>query len=380
METNGCSITAYSRKGGSMNDVVKVGIIGGNIAGWAGRAHMPAFAAGIPGVELVAVSTTRMESAQEAATKFGARYAYDNHHDLLANPEVDVAAVSVKLPLHYELTKDIIAAGKHVYTEWPLGTTTAQAQEMTDLAHAAGIRTCIGLQSRRSAEYLEIRRVIDSGAIGDLLSVNLIQCATGASSRPMDRIWMRDKEARANTLSITFGHAIDGLISMVGPMKTASSVVSTQTKQWTASDTQEAFDVDSPDTILVNGFLQNGAVYSAHIASVAALGTGHHLQIHGSKGTITLDAPGSTHSGSGILRIATSGDTELREVMAPQDEWITAANLSGAPVNIGKLWAAYAEAILNNTEFHPNFEDAVQHHKLVDAIQAGSDNGIVQSI
>ncbi len=66
--------------------------------------------------------------------------------------------------------------------------------------------------------------------------------------------------------------------------------------------------------------------------------------------------------------------------MAPQDEWITAANLSGAPVNIGKLWAAYAEAILNNTEFHPNFEDAVQHHKLVDAIQAGSDNGIVQSI
>ena len=46
---------------------------------------------------------------------------YDNHHDLLANPDIDVAAVAVKLPTHHELTKNIIAAGKHVYTEWPLG-------------------------------------------------------------------------------------------------------------------------------------------------------------------------------------------------------------------------------------------------------------------
>ena len=373
-----CGITALSEWRIEMDDVIRVGIIGGNISGWAGRAHMPAFAAGIPGVELVAVSTTKIASAQEAAEKFGVRYAYDNHHDLLANPEIDVAAVSVKLPLHYELTKDIIASGKHVYTEWPLGTTTAQAQEMADMASVAGVRTCIGLQSRRSAEYLEIRRVIESGVIGELLSVNLIQCATGALSRPSSRIWMRDKEARANTLSITFGHAIDGLISMVGPMKTASSLVSTQTKQWVASDTQETFDVDSPDTILVNGFLQNGAAYSVHVASVAALGTGHHLQIHGSKGTITLDASGSTHSGPGVLRMGTLDDTELWEVTAPQDEWITATNLTGAPVNIGKLWAAYAEAILNNTEFHPNFEDAVRHHKLVDSIQASSDNGLAQ--
>ncbi len=363
-----------------MADAIRVGIIGGNVAGWAGRAHLPAFAAGIPGAELVAVSTTRQESADESARTFGARYAYDNHHDLLANPEIDVAAVSVKLPMHYELTKDIIAAGKHVYTEWPLGTTTEQAQEMADLADAAGVRTCVGLQSRRSAEYREIRRIIDSGAVGDVLTVNLMQFASGALARPSGRIWMRHADAHANTLSITFGHAIDGLIAMLGPIAQVSSVLSTQTRQWTASDTGEQFDVDSPDTVLVSGLLASGAAFSVHIASVAALSTGHHLQIHGSKGTITLDAPGSTHSGEGALRVALDGERELREIAAPQDEWVSAARLTGSPVNIGKTWSAYAEAILSGADFHPSFADAVEHHKLVDAVQRASDTGRTQTL
>ena len=220
-----------------MAENIRVGIIGGNVNGWAGRAHMPAMAAGIPGVELVAVSTTRQESADEAAAKFGAKYAYDNHHDLLANPEVDVAAVAVKLPTHYELTKDIIAAGKHVYTEWPLGTTTAQAEEMTGLAAAVGVRTCVGLQSRHSAQYREIRRLIESGAIGDVLSVSLLQFTSGSLARPSGRIWMRDADAHANTHSITFGHAMDGLIAMLGPARRIASSLSTQVGEWTASDT-----------------------------------------------------------------------------------------------------------------------------------------------
>ena len=363
-----------------MADNIRVGIIGGNVNGWAGRAHMPAMAAGIPGVELVAVSTTRQESADEAAAKFGAKYAYDNHHDLLANPEVDVAAVAVKLPTHYELTKDIIAAGKHVYTEWPLGTTTAQAEEMTDLAAAAGVRTCVGLQSRHSAQYAEIRRLIEGGSIGDVLSVSLVQFASGALSRPSGRIWMRDADAHANTLSITFGHAMDGLIAMLGPARSIASAVTTQTKEWTASDTGEKFSVTSPDNVLVSGALTNGAAFSVHIASVAAIGTGHSMQIHGSRGTITLDSPSSTHISAGELRVALDGETDLRTVIPPQDEWVTAAGLKDSPVNIGKLWASYADAILNDREFHPDFADAVEHHRLMDAVQRASDTGRMQEV
>lgn len=365
-----------------MADTVRVGIIGGNAAGWAGRAHMPALAAGVPGVEFAAVSTTRQESADEAAAKFGAKRAYADHHALLADPEVDVAAVSVKLPMHYELTKDIIAAGKHVYTEWPLGTTTEQAVEMAEAAAAAGVRSCVGLQSRYSADYAEIRRLIDSGAVGEVLTVNLAQFASGALSRPTGRLWMRDESAHANTLSITFGHAIDGLVSMVGPVQSVAAIVRTQVGEWTASDTDtgERFAVTAPDNVLVSGVLASGAGFSVHIASVAAVGTGHRLEVHGSKGTITLGAPGSTHTGPGGLRAATEGESELREMSAPQDDWVTAAGLNGPAVNIGKLWAAYAASILNGGEFHPDFADAVAHHRLIDAVQRASDTGQVQRV
>ena len=363
-----------------MADNIRVGIIGGNVNGWAGRAHMPAMAAGIPGVELVAVSTTRQESADEAAAKFGAKYAYDNHHDLLANPEVDVAAVVVRLPTHYELTKDIIAAGKHAYTEWPLGTTTAQAEELADLAAAAGVRTCVGLQARHSAEYREMHRVVESGAIGDVLSVSLTQFGGGGLARPSGRIWMRDEAAHANTLSITFGHAIDGLISALGPVGSIASVVSNQVSEWTASDTGERFSVTAPDNTLVSGTLAGGASFSAHVASVAAVGTGQSLQVFGSRGTITLYSSSSTHMSSAEVRVAAEGETELRAVSTPQDEWVTAAGLGGVSVNIGKLWASYADAILNQREFHPDFGDAVRHHRLIDAVQRASDAGQMQEV
>ena len=56
------------------------------------------------------------------------------------------------------------------------------------------------------------------------------------------------------------------------------------------------------------------------------------------------------------------------------------AGLSGPPVHIGKLWAAYADAILNDREFHPDFADAVEHHRLMDAVQRASDTGRVQEV
>ena len=49
-------------------------------------------------------------------------------------------------------------------------------------------------------------------------------------------------------------------------------------------------------------------------------------------------------------------------------------------MNIGKLWAAYADAILNEREFHPDFSDAVEHHRLMDAVQRASDTGQMQEV
>lgn len=359
---------------------LRIGIIGANPSnGWAGRSHMPGIKAGVPGIELVGVSTTRQGSADEAAALFGAEHAFDDHRKMLEREDIDVAAVVVKLPLHYDLAKDIIESGKNVYVEWPLGTTTAQAEELAALAKEKGVRTVVGLQSRRSAEALHIRKLIDDGYVGDVLSVDMTQFSTGALSRPAGRIWMRDKAAGANVLTITFGHAADLLMTAVGRFESLSAQVTNHVAEWTASDTGEVFSVDAPDDIRLAGMLKNGAAVSIHVGQVATASTGHRTIVHGTRGSLVLEATGSPHVGSATILRGAQADDALGVIPVPQTPWVTANGLTGASVNIGKLWAAYAESFqTEHADFDPDFDAAVEHHKFVDAVQRASDTGQLQ--
>ena len=75
-------------------------------------------------------------------------------------PDIDAVAVILRVPAHYELTMAALNAGKHVYTEWPLGQTTAEAQEMADLAQSKGLRNMVGLQSRANPAILYAKDLV----------------------------------------------------------------------------------------------------------------------------------------------------------------------------------------------------------------------------
>jgi predicted dehydrogenase len=46
---------------------------------------------------------------------------FPDHEELVMQPDIDVVAVTVKVPHHRELVSAALAAGKAVYCEWPLG-------------------------------------------------------------------------------------------------------------------------------------------------------------------------------------------------------------------------------------------------------------------
>jgi len=82
-------------------DKVRVGIIGATPnRGFASIAHIPALQA-LPGVELVAVCTTRQESADAAARHFNIPLAFSDPEALAQHPDVDLVTVCVKVPDHY---------------------------------------------------------------------------------------------------------------------------------------------------------------------------------------------------------------------------------------------------------------------------------------
>src|SRR5947209_15101634 len=118
-----------------------VGIIGVNAAwGWAATAHIPALRA-LPNYEIRALSSRSAESARAVGQAFGVSAVFSDHQELVIQPDIDIVAVTVKVPHHRELVSAALGAGKAVYCERPLGRDLDDARAMPALAHERGLRT-----------------------------------------------------------------------------------------------------------------------------------------------------------------------------------------------------------------------------------------------
>ena len=155
-----------------MITMLRVVIIGVNAqSGWARDAHVPAVQ-GLDGLTLCAVATNSQRTADEAAHAFGVDKAYGDGLTLIADPEIDLVTVATRVQGHRDLMLAAIVAGKHVYSEWPLGRGSAESGEMARAAETAGIHHAIGLQLRQSPAVRAAREVIASGALGRLLAIS----------------------------------------------------------------------------------------------------------------------------------------------------------------------------------------------------------------
>jgi predicted dehydrogenase len=168
------SITVERARSRTMTDTqIGVGIIGVEPGrSWSAVAHIPALRS-LPQYRLVALSTRRQESADAAARAYGIEHAFDNYQALVSHPEVDLVVVSVTVPYHLELVSAAIAAGKSVYSEWPLGNGLDEAIRMADLARGKPLSTSVGLQARFLPVLRYVRDLIAEGHIGEVLSSTL---------------------------------------------------------------------------------------------------------------------------------------------------------------------------------------------------------------
>ena len=358
-----------------MADKIRLGIIGANIhRGWAPRSHLPALMAS-PEFELTAVCTTRQESAEEARVKFGARLAFDDYHKMLAHPDIDAVAVVLRVPSHYEPTLAALNAGKHVYTEWPLGRTTTEAQEMADLAATKGLINMVGLQARAAPAVLHAKELISSGYVGEVMSCHVSRIQSGVLHLTSDRSWQRDLELGANTLTITCGHTIDALRFVVGDFSQVSSVVSTQAKQWLEVDTHQLVDVNSPDNILVSGKLRNGGVASVHVASNPWAASEYRMEIYGRDGTLILSSEESPNHDGQRLRGA-QGKNRLEPLEIPAKYTNVLEGMPrGEPYNVGQMYFEFGKAIRSGNACQPDFKTAVELHRFIDDILEASNQG-----
>src|SRR3989475_343990 len=215
-----------------MSRRIRVGIIGANPdRGWAAQAHIPALKSLSDDFEITALSTSRRESADAASKLFGVPVAFDNHQDLVNRADVDVVAITVKVPYHLELATAALDAGKAVYCEWPLGNGLKEAETLAALAKEKGVLAVAGLQARSAPSVAYVHDMIKQGYVGEVLSTTLIGSGMGwgPTVEPYN-VYTNDRKNGATMLSIALGHATDALCHCLGEVLELSATMTVRRK------------------------------------------------------------------------------------------------------------------------------------------------------
>jgi predicted dehydrogenase len=368
-----------------MPDRIRVGIVGASPRSWATAAHLPALAH-LDDLTVTAVATTRKESAREAAGTFGIRHAFASAEELAFHPEVDLVVASVKVPAHAAVIRAALAAGKHVFAEWPLGADLAEASALADAAAAAGVVHAVNLQAYHSPGARFVADLLADGRIGAVESVSMTAAGDplGGSRIPRSLAWSTEPAAGNNLLTVMAGHALAALERMTGPLADVSAVLANLHDRVTVAETGELIANHVPGQVALHGRLGSGALLSLsiHGGSAAAPG-GFTITIAGTGGTLTItpDNPGH-YPGWAEWRVRLTGtDGAAADLPIPDRCRVTPAGEPAGPAaNIAALYREVAQAITEGRPAHPGFGTAVHHHRTLAAIERAAQTGVRQPL
>jgi predicted dehydrogenase len=151
-----------------MNERVRWGILG--TAKIALTKVIPAMQRS-PWCEVVAIASRDIAKANAAATKLHIPRAYGSYEAMLADEWVDVVYNPLPNHLHVPFTIKAAEAGKHVLCEKPIALNASEARTLLDVRASTGVRIQEAFMVRTHPQWLETRRLIQTGRIGTLKSI-----------------------------------------------------------------------------------------------------------------------------------------------------------------------------------------------------------------
>ena len=350
-----------------MSRPLQVGIIGASArGGWARESHVPAVQA-LHGLELGAVVTTTKDGADAAAKAFGVRVGYADPQALFDDPVIDIVTVAVKVPDHHDLVLGALRAGKHVYCEWPLSPTLAQAEELAAAAREAGVKVALGLQARMNPAARRAARLVADGAIGRLLGARCYStCAAWGGEIDPGMIFAEKPDAGVNLVIIQGAHSIDLAIALVGGLADVGAIAVRQYPEPQVKGEGRNVRRETFDHLLATANLSEGGTLAVEVVGGRpADATPFRLEITGEKGELALTGGAPRGFQSGRLALTLNG--ELQAV----DEG-ELASVPDAAVGVGAVYAALRDDIAGERTTVPNFSHAVRLTRLVEDMLASS--------
>jgi predicted dehydrogenase len=147
---------------------VKLALLGcGDVAQ---RDYMPEFHRVAGSAELVAVCSRTPERVQQAMQRYGITAGYTDYRRMLAESDAEAVINLTPIQLHDETNLAILAAGRHLYSEKPVASSSAVAGRLGELARAGGLQLVCAPCVRLFPQLRHVRSLIQAGAIGAIYS------------------------------------------------------------------------------------------------------------------------------------------------------------------------------------------------------------------
>ena len=160
--------TRMSRRG---EGKIQVGMIG--MGGIARNRHVAALRAHAGQVAIRAICDADPGAVERGRADVPEADAYTDSRALLADPAIDAVLLALPNHLHLEGCRQAAAAGKHILLEKPIARTPAEADEVIAAARQAGVMLMIAHSDRYSPVFRETRRLLDEGALGEVIALHV---------------------------------------------------------------------------------------------------------------------------------------------------------------------------------------------------------------
>ncbi len=256
-----------------------------------------------PDVEVVRIGDIDTARAAESAAKWGVP-ASGTGEDVLADPDVEIV-VNLTLPAtHVEVSTAALRAGKHVWSEKPIGVDRESAAGLVALADELGLRLGIAPDTVLGTGWQTTKRAIEAGVIGTPLTAVTSMQWQGPDVFHPNASFLYAKGA--GPLFDIGPYYFTALVHLLGPVESvvATGSRSRETRQLVVGpNAGQEFPVEVPTHVSVLTSFEQGGNAQSLLSFDTPLFRHGVFEVNGTEGTIVLPDP-NTFGGGHPIRIA----------------------------------------------------------------------------
>jgi predicted dehydrogenase len=352
-----------------MADTLRVGLIG---VGWGALVHAPAFRA-VDGYEVVALCSTRPESAAQASERLHISDTSTDWASFVRRDDLDLISVSAPVQWHHDMFLAALAAGKHVLCEKPLSLSAAEGRRMAEAAESSNRATLVCFENRWSPEHLAIRQLVDDGVVGtpSFVQVTITTGYWHPTHKPQ-AAWMYRRDQGGGYLYGQMSHEIDFLQSLFGPAVAVCADVRHSRDRVSTPEGEIEITADDTSALLLR--LQSGALAVLTNSSAGLMAGTHLFEAHGSNGTIVANrVPGG--GGSFVARAG----REDRQPLVPSARSLASGvtlperRSSGAVMAMGLMLEDWLPAFSGQSTPVPTIREGCRAQEVIEAALRSSE-------